>query len=84
VDGNKNVGSIDETNLMREVLANPKFLDSSVKELMDAPFPIVDIDAEISFAVEHLMKKVSAVLVQEGNKIVGVITKYDVLEYLAK
>ncbi|MBS3913954.1 MAG: cystathionine beta-synthase [Bacteroidetes bacterium] len=84
VDGTKCVGSIDETHLMREVLANPKLVDASVKELMDAPFPIVDIDAEISFAVEHLMKKVSAVLVEEGNKIVGVITKYDVLEYLAK
>lgn len=84
LEGNKCVGSIEETTIMRQVMKNPSMLDAAVKDVMQSAFPVVNIDSEISFAVEHLTDNASAVLVDEGNKIVGIITKYDVLEYLAR
>ncbi|MEK7262881.1 MAG: cystathionine beta-synthase [Bacteroidota bacterium] len=84
VENNKCIGSIEETNLMRAVLSNPKLSDAAVKEIMEPPFPSVNIDSDISYAVDYLTKKIHAVLVEDGNKTVGIITKYDVLEFLTR
>ena len=50
----------------------------------EPPFPSVNIDSDISYAVDYLTKKIHAVLVEDGNKTVGIITKYDVLEFLTR
>jgi predicted transcriptional regulator len=46
---------------------------------MESPFPIVDVDAS-SNEVTRRLQSSPAVLVEEYGRIVGIITRHDVLD----
>jgi len=79
----ESVGSLEEGALMGRVLENNALLEGPVQDVMDKSFPIVDSHNHISEVKNSLAKRISAVLVREENKIVGIITKSDLLEFIA-
>lgn len=84
IDRGKSVGSVEESELMSAVLENPALFDAPVSTLMQSTFPSVHIDDAIQTAISHLSRKHPAVLVEEDSKIVGVLTWYDVIEYMSR
>lgn len=78
------IGSIEDSAVMAAVLENQTLLTRSVSIIMQPTFPIIGIDAPIEHAIELLTKKNSAVLIEEKKKIVGILTRYDVIEYLSR
>ena len=85
IDNGRSVGSVHDNELMAAVLENPGLVDSPVSAVMGPSFPPVNIDSPIEQVV-HLMtaKRDAAVLVEENEKIAGILTRYDVIEYLGK
>ncbi len=77
-DGNS-VGSIREGRVMAQILNNRELLQAPVSEVMDAPFPVVNESVEVERATKYL-KHSPAILLEEYGRIVGVITRYDVLD----
>ncbi|MHA2274279.1 MAG: CBS domain-containing protein [Candidatus Kariarchaeaceae archaeon] len=79
---NKIVGSIQESALL-DKLVNSKdadrFFSSSVYNIMEKSFPVVEPEADVNYIVNVLARENSALLVIENNKIVGIITKIDLL-----
>ena len=79
---NKIIGSIQESTLL-DKLVNSKnsdrFFSNSVYNIMEKSFPIVDPDADVNYVVNILARENSAVLVIDNKKIVGIITKIDLL-----
>ncbi|MBI3189830.1 MAG: CBS domain-containing protein, partial [Ignavibacteriales bacterium] len=59
-------------------------LDKLVKDMMEPAFPTIGMDAPIEHAIDFLKKKDSAVLIEDNHKLVGILTRYDVIEYLAR
>jgi predicted transcriptional regulator len=45
---------------------------------------VIGADSPVEHAVELLAKKHSAVLVQDEHKTIGILTRYDVIEYLSR
>ena len=84
IDQGKSVGSIEESDLMSAVLADPAAFDAPVKAQMKAPFPTVHADTLIAQAVAFLTKRHPAVLVEDKERIVGILTRYDVIEYMSR
>ena len=84
IENGECIGSIDETNLMRNVLSSPNVMENTIANFLETSFPIINIDAEFSIVTQFLTQKISAVLIEENKKVCGIITKYDVLEYLTK
>ncbi|MBI4428782.1 MAG: cystathionine beta-synthase [Ignavibacteriales bacterium] len=84
LDKGRSVGSIEESDLMSAVLANPAQFDAPVSSLMKSSFPTVNIDEQINAAISPLSKKHAAVLVEEEGKIVGILTRFDVIEYMSR
>ncbi|MEK6571937.1 MAG: pyridoxal-phosphate dependent enzyme, partial [Bacteroidota bacterium] len=80
----KPVGIVIDNQLMSAVLEDNGLLDSQVNEVMEPPFPVIGIDSAIDQAIEFLKKRDSAVLVEDSQKIVGILTRYDVIEYMAR
>ena len=78
------VGSIEESDLMGSVLQDPARFDAPVSSLMKPPFPTVSADDAINQAITHLSKKHHAVLVEREKKVVGILTRYDVIEYMSR
>ena len=54
-------------------------MSSEVRNVMEKPFIIIDPNTDVQFIINLLSKESPAVLVIEQNKIVGIITKIDIL-----
>jgi cystathionine beta-synthase len=73
------VGSLRENRVLAKVVRNHELLDSPVKEVMEASFPTVDVDVS-SNEITRRLQTSSAVLVEEYGRIIGIITRHDVLD----
>jgi cystathionine beta-synthase len=82
MDGADCVGSVSDWALSAKSLENPKLLDATVSDVMDAPFPVVEAAHPVDSIVKLLSKASSAVLVRADGKITGIVTRSDVLQYM--
>jgi len=82
LDGGKSVGSVRDNRVMSQLLDNRELLQSSVTQVMDAPFPVVNENVEVARAKQYL-KDSPAVLVEEYGRIVGIVTRHDVIDIQA-
>jgi cystathionine beta-synthase len=76
------VGSIQERDLLDRVFRDPDALQADVAEVMGPPLPLVEADDPIEGAFERL-QTASAVVVARRGRTVGVLTRADLLEFLA-
>src|SRR2546428_662482 len=77
------VGSLGEEILMKALLKNPKLYDDYVAKVMEKPFPIVEPGADLEQVYKLLLRGSPAVVVGKENRLEGIITRIDVIEYLA-
>lgn len=83
LEDGKPVGSVRENRALSKVVKNRELLESAVSEVMEASFPTVDVDAS-SNEVTRRLQSSPAVLVEEYGRIVGIITRHDVLDLNSK
>jgi cystathionine beta-synthase len=76
------VGSVQEGDLMGQVLQDPSILDLPVEEVMGTPFPAVDERVSVDEVTRLLTRGNPAVLVRGGDRIEGIVTRYDVVRTL--
>lgn len=76
VEKGRQVGSISEETLLRNI--DRKLGKLRAKDIIDKPFPIVD-SSDTVVVIPPLLDTHPAVLVSEKGKIVGIITKSDLL-----
>ncbi|MGQ0669664.1 MAG: cystathionine beta-synthase [Actinomycetota bacterium] len=76
------VGSIRERALLDRIFRDPDALQADVAEVMGPPIPMVEFDAPIEMAFGELQHG-PAVLVAKAGQVLGVLTRSDLLEYLA-
>jgi cystathionine beta-synthase len=76
------VGSIREATLLDRIFRDPDSLQSDVAEVMAAPFPMVEHDEPVDMAFAELQDS-PAVVVTKGGEALGVLTRSDLLEFLA-
>jgi len=84
IEKGKALGTVIDNDLMSAVLEDDTRLDNTVNSLMKPAFPVIGAASPIEHAIDLLKKKDSAVLIEEDRKLVGIITRYDVIEYMAK
>ena len=77
------VGAVHERGLMEQAFHDPTILDRPVADLMDAPLPAIGIGEPVGLAVERLEAS-PAVLVLDAGHPIGVLTRADVLNFLAQ
>jgi cystathionine beta-synthase len=82
VEGNECIGAVTESALMTRALSQPTMLDRPVREVMDAPLPVVDAGYPADRLVPMLTRESPAALVQRGGKLVGIVSRYDVLQQM--
>jgi cystathionine beta-synthase len=77
------IGSLQERMLLDHIFRNPDVLNATVSTIMDAPFQLVDANEEIERVIPLLAASTPAVLVQREGILIGVITRADILDYVA-
>ncbi|MDP9297490.1 MAG: cystathionine beta-synthase [Actinomycetota bacterium] len=76
------VGSIRDRELLDRIFRDPDALQADVAEVMAAPIPMVEWDDPIESAFAEL-EHGPAVLVAKAGQVLGVVTRSDLLEFLA-
>jgi cystathionine beta-synthase len=82
MDASNCIGSVSDSTLSAKSLENTKLLDSTVSEIMDPPFPIVDAEQPVDSIAKLLSKSNPAVLVRSNGSVQGIVTRSDMLSYL--
>jgi cystathionine beta-synthase len=79
IEEGKSVGSVRENRIMAQLLDNRELLQQPITKVMDIPFPVVGETVEIP-RVKQYLKASPAVLIEEYGRIVGIVTRHDVLD----
>jgi cystathionine beta-synthase len=82
VENGESVGALIEGTLMTRALAQPSLLDRPVREVMEQPFPEVDAGAPADRVGAMLTRESPATLVRKDGKLIGIVSRYDVLQQL--
>ncbi len=77
------VGSVQERTMLDRVFREPALVDATVERVMEAPFPVVRSDEDIERLYAELAGGVSALLAVDDGRPVSVITRADLLEFVA-
>ncbi len=77
------VGSISEKGLLERAYRDPAVVERTVGEVMDPPLPLVDASATLDEAFALLSGGAPAVVAVRVERPAGVVTRLDLLEYLA-
>ena len=82
VEDGRSVGGLVEGTLMTRALAQPSLLDRPVREVMEAPFPEVEANCPTDRLGGMLTRESPAALVRKDGKLIGIVSRYDVLQQL--
>ena len=77
----QSVGSVRESRLMARSLDDRATLDKPIIEFMEPSFPVLHESADAKQAL-NVLKDSPAVLVEEFNRITGIVTRHDALEFM--
>jgi cystathionine beta-synthase len=77
------VGSINDVAVMQSVFDRSDLLHKPVREVMGRAFPALEMDAAMDRAYKLLTLANSAILVTDGGKPIGVVTRQDIISYLS-
>src|SRR4051794_39733052 len=83
-DAHAIVGSIGERGLLKHAAEDPSILGSEIIEVMEAPFPAVGVGDDVRDAVELLSGERQALMVTDDGRPIGIVTRADLLEALAR
>ena len=78
------IGSISEVGLFLKVFNNADIKHATVESVMEPAFPIVDFSAPVEKIGTLINKENGAVLAKDEKGDYHIVTKYDVIQSLAK
>ena len=82
LENGQSVGGLIEGTLMTRALAQPALLERPVSEVMDPPFPEVEAGTATDRVGAMLTRESPAALVRKDGKLIGIVSRYDVLQQL--
>jgi cystathionine beta-synthase len=81
LDENRSVGSLTEADLMSMLIDDPATIDKKVSVVMGKPYPVIDESEDIKHGIQYL-KESPAILVSQYGRLIGILTRYDVLDFI--
>ncbi len=77
------VGSISERSLLERVYHDPSIVERTVGEAMERPLPTIATSAALDEAFQLLSDGAPALVAVTGGRPAGIVSKLDLLEFLA-
>ena len=79
LEDGRSIGTVTEGTVMTRALAQPALLDRPVREVMEASLPVVDAGFPSDRLAPMLTRELPAALVEQHGKLIGIVSRYDVL-----
>ena len=83
VDKGKLRGIVGEVDLLRALVSGGKTLDSPIAELVEGDYATVTPDTKIEL-LQGVLADAKVAIVADRDALVGIVTKIDLIEFLAK
>jgi cystathionine beta-synthase len=84
MNGNGAVGSISENGLFNKLFSNPELKNEKLSKVMEAPFPVVAYDTPLERISTMINKENGAVMSKDEAGNYHIVTKYDLIQSLAR
>lgn len=81
--GSELVGTLYDSDILRAALADPAALEKPVEGWMTDPLPVVATGDPVERVTKLLAARNPAVLVRENGVVVGILTRFDMLQFIA-
>lgn len=78
------VGSLSESGLFQKIFSNPELKNASVESVLEHAYPVVDFQTPVEKLGNLINKENGAVLAKDEKGDFHIVTKYDVIQSLAK
>jgi len=79
LEDGRSIGTVTEGTIMTRALAQPALLDRPVREVMEPSLPVVDASFPSDRLAPMLTRELPAALVEQHGKLIGIVSRYDVL-----
>jgi len=77
------IGSVHERTMLDRLFREPSLVEEKVERVMEAPFPVVQANEDVERLYAELSAGAPALLAAAEERPVSVITKADLLEFVA-
>ncbi len=77
------VGKITETEILNSLLENPSLKSGKLEDIMSQSFPFVDLNTSIEKISSMINKDNTAVLVEDEDGKIEIITQYDIINAIS-
>lgn len=84
INGDGIIGSLSESGLFKQILSNPEIKNEQVQSVMEKPYPVVPFDTPVERLSNLISKETGAVLSKDDSGNYHIVTKYDIIQSLAK
>jgi cystathionine beta-synthase len=84
MNGDGMIGAVSEGGLFQKVFSNPEIKTSTVKEVIEPSYPVVSYDTPVERIGSLITKGNGAVMAKDETGNFHIVTKYDVIQSLAK
>jgi len=78
------IGAVSESGLFQKVFSNPEIRNATVASVLEPAYPLVDFDTPVERLGSLINKENGAVLARDEKGEYHIVTKYDVIQSLAK
>ncbi len=76
-------GIVAEVDILRHLVGGTKTLDSSIGELAESDYATVTRDTKIEL-LNGVLADAKVAIVQDGDRVSGILTKIDLIDFLAR
>ncbi|MCY7422591.1 MAG: pyridoxal-phosphate dependent enzyme [Chitinophagaceae bacterium] len=84
MNGEGLIGAVSEGGLFKKIFSNPEIKNETVSNVMEPAYPIVSFDTPVERLGNLINKDNGAVLAKDESGNFHIVTKYDVIQSLAK
>jgi cystathionine beta-synthase len=83
VDGTKLRGIVAEVDLLRALVSGGKTFESPISEVVEDDYATVTPNTKIEL-LQSVLADAKVAIVEDGGEILGIVTKIDLIDFLAK
>jgi len=77
------VGTLYDSDLLKTVLADSGAVERPVEDWMQEPLPVIGADEPVERVTRLLGARNPAVLVRDNGQVIGIVTRFDMLQFIA-
>ena len=83
IDGDSIRGLVSEVDVLRNLVSGEAHLDATIERILDSDYATVSPDTRVDL-LKSVLADAKVALVTDGARLLGIVSKIDVIDYLSR